>query len=87
MDIRLAAQTDLPAVRKLLEALYVDNLSEAERAQGFLSVRFTLEDLAQMVVEAGIVIAADGPRFGALVGDELRVAGTRALRGSDSLKD
>ena len=60
MDIRLAAQADLPALRQLLEALYIDNLSEAERTQGFLSVRFTLEDLAHMVAEAGIAIAADG---------------------------
>ena len=62
MDIRLAAQTDLPAVRDLLGALYIDNLSDAERAQGFLSVRFTLEHLAKMVGEAGIVIGADGPQ-------------------------
>ena len=59
MDIRLAARADLPAVQELLEALYIDNLTEAERAQGFLSVRFTVEDLAQMVAEAGIVIARD----------------------------
>src|SRR5262249_61025873 len=64
MDIRLAAQADLPAVRDLLEALYIDNLSEAERTQGFLSVRFTLEDLAQMGIEAGLCMAAGGPEEG-----------------------
>src|SRR5262245_5974733 len=62
MDIRLAAQADLPALRELLESLYIDNLSEEERAQGFLSVRFTVEDLVRMVAEAGIAIAADGPQ-------------------------
>ncbi|HTY79520.1 MAG TPA: hypothetical protein VMI34_16965 [Candidatus Bathyarchaeia archaeon] len=67
MDIRLAARADLPAVQALLEALYVDNLSETERAQGFLSVRFTVEDLAQMVAEAGIVIARDAARIAGAV--------------------
>ena len=62
MVIRIAAHPDLPAMRELLESLYIDNLPEAERAQGFLSVRFTVEDLAQMVAEAGIVIAVDGSR-------------------------
>ena len=85
MDIRLAAQTDLPAVRELLEALYIDNLSEAERAQGFLSVRFTLEDLAQMVAEAGIVIAADGPQVvGAVCSSPWRAGEGRGVLGAMS---
>lgn len=85
MDIRLAARTDLPAVRELLEALYIGNLSEVERAQGFLSVRFTLEDLAQMVVEAGIVIAADGPQVvGAVCSSPWRAGEGRGVLGAMS---
>src|SRR5262249_59087307 len=85
MDIRLAAQADLPAVRDLLEALYIDNLSEAERTQGFLSMRFMLEDLAKMVGEAGIVIAADGPQVvGAVCSSPWRAGGGRGVLGAMS---
>lgn len=85
MDIRLAAHADLPAVRALLEALYIDNLSEPERAQGFLSVRFTVEDLAQMVAEAAIVVAADGPQIvGAVCSSPWRAGQGRGVLGAMS---
>ena len=85
MEIRLAAGPDLPAVRELLEALYIENLSEAERAQGFLSVRFTVEDLAQMVAEAGIVIARDSSRIvGAVCSSPWRSGEERGVLGAMS---
>jgi hypothetical protein len=85
MDIRLATAPDLPAVQDLLDGLYVDNLPEAERAQGFLSARFTPGDLAEMVAGTGIVVAADGTRIvGALCLAQWRAGEGRGVLGAMS---
>jgi hypothetical protein len=85
MDVRLAARTDLPGVLALLDALFVDDLPEADRAEGFLSVRFTLSELEDIVTAGGIVIAIDEGRVvGALCAEPWKRGGGAGVIGAMS---
>ena len=62
MKIRRAQAGDWDAVLALQEANLHDNLPAAERADGFLSVRFRREQFEQMNAGGAVVVAADGSR-------------------------
>lgn len=54
--IRPATVDDVEGIAQLLDRYYVDRLTEAQKARGFLSVQFTTSGLQAMVLEPGIVI-------------------------------
>lgn len=54
--IRPATLGDVAGIAQLLDRYYVGNLSEAQKARGFISVEFTEPELQAMVLEPGIAI-------------------------------
>jgi len=60
--IRLASPADYPAILALSEANQAGSLSPDERGQGFLSARFSLEQLAVLAKDMGILVACEGER-------------------------
>jgi hypothetical protein len=65
MQYRPLRDEDLPGVLALQEANLHANLSEAERAGGFLSARFGPEQFAAMAAQVGVMVAVDGDRVAA----------------------
>jgi hypothetical protein len=63
MRFRRATAADWAGVLALQEANLLANLGEAQRAQGFLSVRFSREQFEQMNEGAAVVVAHDGDRI------------------------
>jgi hypothetical protein len=57
---RRARPEDYPSIIRLQAADYIDNLSEEQRKEGFLSDKFTLEQIAAIGADLGIAIVADG---------------------------
>jgi predicted GNAT superfamily acetyltransferase len=57
---RRARPEDYPSIIRLQAADYIDNLSEEQRKEGFLSAKFTLEQIAAIGADLGIAIVADG---------------------------
>jgi hypothetical protein len=62
MVIRRATPADSAAICALAAANYEQNLSPDDRQQGFLSATFTLPQVADMVMDLGIVVATDQDR-------------------------
>lgn len=58
-SVRLATPQDVPAVTSLEGRYFVDNLDEAKRASGFVSVRHSEEWFGQAVDEGGLHVAHD----------------------------
>ena len=64
---RRAVATDYSAIVQLNADNFIDNLSEAERRDGFLSALFTMEQAAAMAEDLGTTVAvADGQVVGFL---------------------
>jgi len=59
MEFRRALPKDFSTILQLQAASFIDNLSAEERRGGFLSVQFTLDQLADMTKDIGIVVAFD----------------------------
>jgi hypothetical protein len=58
MTIRLAQKKDLPKILALQEKYHVDNLTEAEKMEkGFVTTRFTTEQLTELIKQKGAFIA------------------------------
>lgn len=55
--IRAATLNDVEGIARLLDRYYIGNLSEMQKARGFLSAQFTTSELQAMVLEPGMVIA------------------------------
>ena len=63
MEIRLAELCDLEGVLALLKANHVSNLTEEEKAFGFVTTSITKEQLAELIQkEKGVTIACDGDK-------------------------
>lgn len=63
MRFRRAADADLDAILLLQEKHLRENLSEAQRAEGFLSVRFSREQFAAMNAGAAVTVAEEDRRI------------------------
>jgi predicted GNAT superfamily acetyltransferase len=57
---RRARPEDYPSIIQLQSANYIDNLTEEERTEGFLSAKFTLEQIAAIAADLGIAIVTKG---------------------------
>lgn len=67
IEYRRAVTQDYPAIVQLNAANYIANLAEDERADGFLSAVFTLEQTAAMAEDLGTTVAiVDGVLAGFL---------------------
>ncbi|MBR0172265.1 MAG: GNAT family acetyltransferase [Lachnospiraceae bacterium] len=63
IDIRQAREDDLAGVKALLKANHVDNLTEEQKADGFVTTNMTDEQMKTLSgIEGGITIAADGEK-------------------------
>jgi hypothetical protein len=62
MVIRRATPPDYSGICELAAANYEQNLSPNDRQQGFLSAEFTLQQVADMAVDLGIIVAVDQAR-------------------------
>ncbi|MDF0668296.1 MAG: GNAT family N-acetyltransferase [Nitrospira sp.] len=58
MELRRAKLEDIPAILDVQAANFIGNLKDAERRDGFLSVKFTRQQLEEMTGDVGIIIAA-----------------------------
>jgi predicted GNAT superfamily acetyltransferase len=61
-EFRRAVRVDYPAIVRLNEENFIDNLSVEEREQGFLSARFTLTQTAQIAEDLGTMVAVVNDR-------------------------
>ncbi len=62
IDVRRARDDDLVDTARLLDENFVEHLAPDQRADGFLSARFTLDDLAAMNRTTGVFVAVDAGR-------------------------
>lgn len=62
MEIRRATPEDYAGILELQSANYLENLTEREREQGFLSAQFTQSQIAAMAGDLGIMVARDRGR-------------------------
>jgi hypothetical protein len=65
MDIRPALEADIPGVLALQEANLFENLTDEQKAAGFVTTRYTVEQVQALIDENGLFVAHDG---GAVVG-------------------
>ena len=65
LEFRRARPEDFPAILGIQSANQIANLSPDERGQGFLSAQFTLEQIAAMAGDLGIIVAVES---GSLLG-------------------
>jgi hypothetical protein len=59
MDYRRLEARDLSAVLALQEDNLLDNLTPAQRGQGFLSARFSAAQFTEMAADVAVMVAAD----------------------------
>lgn len=62
MEIRRATQTDYSGICELARSHYKENPTPADRQQGFLSARFSLQQITDIANSLGIIIASDAGR-------------------------
>ncbi len=62
VDVRRATDDDLAGTVALLDENFVDHLAVDRRADGFLSARFTLDDVRLMNRTTGVFVAVDAGR-------------------------
>jgi hypothetical protein len=73
MMFRRVRESDYPALLELQEANLRDNLSEAERSQGFLSARFSRDQFTTMDQDVAVIVATlDGAIAGYLCGSSVQ---------------
>ncbi|NGZ08421.1 MAG: GNAT family N-acetyltransferase [Nitrospira sp. LK70] len=60
MEFRRAKLEDIPAILDVQAANFIGNLEDTERRDGFLSVKFTRQQLEEMTGDVGIIVAAIG---------------------------
>lgn len=58
MAFRRATREDIPAILDMQAANFIDSLEDAKRRDGFLSVKFTGQQLEEMTSQVGIIVAA-----------------------------
>ena len=63
MQFRRATEADCAGMLALQEANLFENLAPAERAQGFLSARFSREQFARMDADVGVMVAAEAGKI------------------------
>lgn len=63
MEFRRATREDIPAILDVQDANFIGNLEDAERREGFLSVKFTREQFEEMAGQVGIIVAVVGGRL------------------------
>ena len=64
IEYRRAKPEDYSAILDLQSANFIANLSEEERAEGFLSAQFTVEQTARIAEDLGTMVAVVGNRVG-----------------------
>ncbi len=62
MEIRRAIPEDYPGICELAAANYEQNLSPTDRRQGFISARYTLQQIDNIASDLGIIVAIDNDR-------------------------
>ena len=62
MEIRRAIPDDYPGICELAAANYEQNLSPTDRQQGFISAKYTLQQIANIASDLGIIVARDNDR-------------------------
>jgi hypothetical protein len=62
MEIRRAIPDDYPGICELAAANYEQNLSPTDRQQGFISAKYTLQQIADIASDLGIIVARDNDR-------------------------
>ena len=62
MEIRRAIPDDYPGICELAAANYEQNLSPTDRQQGFISAKYTLQQIANIASDLGIIVARDNNR-------------------------
>ena len=62
MDIRRALPVDSPGICELAVANYKLNLSATDLQNGFLSAKFTIQQIDDMARDLGIIVARDSDR-------------------------
>lgn len=63
MDVRRALPIDYHGICELVDANYKLNLSSVELQNGFLSARFTSEEIDEMAQDLGIIVARSSDRI------------------------
>lgn len=58
IEFRRATREDIPAILDVQAANFIGNLKDAERREGFLSVKFTRRQLDEMASHVGLIVAA-----------------------------
>lgn len=56
--IRQATLDDVQGIAQLLDRYYIDNLSDLQRARGFISVQFSTAAIQSMVLGSGMIVAS-----------------------------
>lgn len=59
VEFRRAIPQDFSQILRLQSANYIGNLSVEERREGFLSAEFTVEQVAEIASDIGIVVASE----------------------------
>ncbi len=59
VEFRRAGPQDFSAILRIQAANFVGNLSAEDRQSGFLSAEFTLQQIAEMANDIGIIVASD----------------------------
>ena len=63
MDVRPALPVDYAGISELALANHRSNLSSVELQNGFLSAKFTMEEIADMAHDLGIIVARSSDRI------------------------
>jgi L-amino acid N-acyltransferase YncA len=63
VEFRRATSEDISAILDVQAANFIDNLDDAERQDGFLSVELTRKQLDEMANSVGVMVATDGVRL------------------------
>lgn len=67
MEIKLATPADYQAIVTLANQYYIGNLSPEEQKGGFLSAKFTCEQIAEMAADPGIIVAHEAEEMAAFL--------------------
>ncbi len=59
MELRRAIFKDIPGILRLASAYFAGHLSEEERQGGFLSARFTREQMEEMARDLAVIVAVE----------------------------
>lgn len=62
LEIRPVLPEDYPGILQIQADNYVGNLSPSERLGGFMSAEYTTQQIAEMAIDPGVLVAREGSR-------------------------